>query len=120
MSQIQLYLDEDAQRASFVLALRKVEIDVITVSEAERLGYPDDQQLQWATEQRRVLYSFNVKDFNRLHTRWLAENKIHAGLIVVPRQRYSISEQLKGVLAIAATCSAEDLVNQLLYLSNYI
>lgn len=38
MSQIQLYLDEDAQRASFVLALRKAEIDVITVSEAGRIG----------------------------------------------------------------------------------
>ncbi|UBF28056.1 DUF5615 family PIN-like protein [Kovacikia minuta CCNUW1] len=120
MSQIRLYLDEDAQRGSLVVALRNSSIDVITVSEAGRLGYPDDQQLLWASEQGRSLYSFNVKDFSRLHNHLLAEENTHPGIIVVPRQRYSVGDQLRGLLTLMATKSAEDMVTQLVYLSNYI
>lgn len=120
MSQIRLYLDEDAQRGSLVVALRNSNVDVATALEAKRLGYPDDQQLLWAMEQGKVLYSFNVKDFSRLHSNLLTEGSAHAGIIVVPRQRYSVGEQLRGLLALMATRSAEDMMAQLVYLSNYL
>jgi len=120
MSQPRLYLDEDAQCSSLVVALRKANVDVITVSEVGRLGYPDDQQLTWATEQGRVLYSFNVKDFSRLHSSLLSEGTIHAGMIVVPRQRYAVGEQLYGLLSVIAAKAAEDMIAQLVYLSNYM
>ena len=120
MSQMRLYLDEDAQRGSLVAALRNSKVDVMTVSEVGRRGYSDDQQLLWATEQERVLYSFNVKDFSRLHNRLLTEENTHAGIIVVPRQRYSVGEQLRGLLKLTAARSAEDMIAQLVYLSNYI
>lgn len=109
MSQIRLYLDEDAQRGSLVIALRNSKVDVTTVSEVGRIGAPDDQQLLWATEQGRVLYSFNVKDFSHLHNRLLTEEKTHAGIIVVPRQRYSVGEQWRGLLALMRSRSAEDM-----------
>lgn len=120
MSQIRLYLDEDAQRGSLVIALRNSKVDVTTVSEVGRIGAPDDQQLLWATEQGRVLYSFNVKDFSQLHNRLLTEKKTHAGIIVVPRQRYSVGEQWRGLLALMRSRSAEDMAAQLAYLSNYM
>jgi Tfp pilus assembly protein PilZ len=67
-----------------------------------RLGYSDAEQLAWATTQGRVLYSFNVKDFCRLHAQILAEdNNHHTGIVVVPRQSYSIGDQVRGLLNIA-------------------
>lgn len=116
----QLYLDEDAMRAALVTALRNSGINVVTAAEANRLGDADEQHLRWATEQQRVLYSFNVKDFSRLHNALLAQEGSHAGIIVVPRQNYSIGAQLQGVLRLMAEKSAADLQNQLVYLSNYI
>jgi hypothetical protein len=120
MAQICFYIDEDAMRNSFVNALRNANLDVITVAEVDRLGYSDTEQLDWATEQHRVLYSFNVKDFSVLHNQRLTQDNSHAGIIVVPRQRYAIGEQLRGILNLANSLSAEEMVNQLIYLSNYI
>ena len=45
MSQIRLYLDEDAQRQALAKGLRNAGVDVITTSEANNLTRDDDQQL---------------------------------------------------------------------------
>ncbi|WP_242058682.1 DUF5615 family PIN-like protein [Microcoleus sp. FACHB-SPT15] len=47
--------------------MRNASLNVVTVADAGRLGYPDEDQLIWATEQGRVIYSFNIGDFCRLH-----------------------------------------------------
>lgn len=82
MSRIKLYLDEDAQRTDLIQALRARHIDVLTVSEANFLGQPDDFHLQFATEQDRVIFTFNRGDFFRLHTEWLKNEHHHAGIVV--------------------------------------
>lgn len=120
MSLIRLYLDEDASRAAFVKALRKNDVDVITVLDTDRLAYSDEEQLIWATQQERVIYTFNTKDFCRLHGIFIAENREHAGIIVAPRQSYSIGEQLQGVLNLIAIKSSEEMKNQLEFLGSYI
>jgi len=120
MAQICFYIDEDAMRSSFVEALRNTGLDVVTVADVSRLGCADADQLVWAAEQSRVLYSFNVKDFSALHNQILTQGNCHAGIVVVPRQRYSIGEQLRGIINLTNRFSAEEMVNQLIYLSNYI
>ncbi len=72
MSLIRLYLDEDTVRKAFVQALRENGVDVVTVSDANNLGRIDEEQLIWATEQGRVIYTFNSRDFCRLHGSFLA------------------------------------------------
>lgn len=67
MSQIRLYFDEDAGKNSLVNALRRAGVDAITTGEANNLRLPDSEQLIWATEQKRVIYTFNMGDFCRLH-----------------------------------------------------
>ena len=82
---IKLYLDEDAQdaqRTDLIQALRARQIDVVTVSDVNLLGEGDDVQLRYATEQDRVIFSFNRGDFFRLHTKLLSNNQHHAGIIV--------------------------------------
>jgi hypothetical protein len=113
-------LDEDAMRGSFVSALRASNVDVLTVSEANRKSYSDEAQLLWATSEERVIYSFNVQDFSRLHRDFLQKNLHHAGIIAVPRQRYSVGEQLRGLLKVMECLSTEEMVDQLIFLSNYI
>ncbi|WP_341735519.1 DUF5615 family PIN-like protein [Microcoleus sp. CAWBG640] len=120
MSQIRLYLDEDTLRKAFVQALRENGIDVVTVSDANNLGRIDEEQLIWATEQGRVIYTFNSRDFCRLHGSFFAVGNSHAGIIVVPRQSYSVREQLRGLLNLIGSKSAEEMMNQLEFLGTYI
>ncbi len=120
MTQIRFYIDEDAMRNSFVNALRNSGLDVLTVAEVGRLGESDATQLNWATEQNRILYSFNVKDFSSLHHQLLAQGVSHAGIIVVPSQRYSVGEQLRALLNLTNSLTTEQMVNRLVFLSNFL
>ena len=105
---------------SLIIAFRNAGLDVITVTDVERQSYSDEAQLIWATEQGRVIYSYNRRDFCRLHSEYLAAERNHAGIILLQQQRYSVGQKLKGVLKLAATLSAEEIVNQLVFLSAYI
>jgi hypothetical protein len=120
VSQIRLYLDEDSSEKSLVAAFRNVELDVVTVADVNRQSYFDEAQLIWAAEQRRVIYSYNQSDFCRLHREFLVAERTHAGIIVLQQQRYSVGQQLRGLLQLVATQSAEEMINQLVFLSAYM
>ena len=116
MNVIRLYLDEDAMDSDFVEALRLRSVDVITPADVGMLSRSDEEQLQWAFENNRVIYSFNVRDFYRLHTTWLEQGKSHPG-IILGQQGYSIGEQMRRILRIIAAKSAEEMLNQVEFLS---
>lgn len=120
MSQICFYLDEDTINAALVKALRNANLDVVTVADAGRLGYSDEEQLIWATEQGRVIYSFNIGDFCRLHRDFIAQERNHTGIVLAAQQQYSIGQQLRGLLKLSADNSSEEMANQLMFLSVYI
>lgn len=120
MSQIRFYLDEDAGKKSLANGLRNAGIDVMTTAEADRLGSSDDSQLIWATEQRRVIYSFNVGDFCRLHKAYLEQQQKHSGIVLAVKQSYAIGEQLRGLLKLVESMEAEEMANQLVFLRKYI
>ena len=90
MSRICLYLDEDTIKSALVKALRNADLDVITVADAGMLGYADEEQLIWSTEHKRVIYSFNIGDFCKLHRDYIVKEKTHTGIILAPQQQYSI------------------------------
>lgn len=119
MSEIKFYLDEDILERSFVKALRNAAIDVITTAEANNLSCSDPEQLQWATEQQRVIYSYNVGDFCRLHKFYQEQGQEHSG-IVLGKQNFSIGQQLRGFLKLIELKTAETMKNQLIFLSNYL
>lgn len=76
----------------------------------------DMAQMEYATEQGRVLYTFNVGHFCHLHTQYMAQGKRHAGIIVVSRQRYSVGEQIRRLLQLISMKSAEEMRNSLQFL----
>jgi Domain of unknown function (DUF5615) len=113
---LSLYLDEDSMARSVVAALRARGADVLTVIEAGLRGKDDQVQLQWAPTKKRAIYTFNVSDFCRLHQQYLENGAEHAGIIVVPRQRYTVKQQIRLLLNVVKTKSAEDMQNRLLFL----
>jgi len=78
---IRLYVDEDAMDKALVQALRARGIDVITALDGNMIERQDEDHLAYATAQGRVLSSFNIGDFSRLHTAFLGQGKSHAGII---------------------------------------
>lgn len=117
---IGLYIDEDSMSKSLVTALRHQQIDVVTAMDVARLACSDEEQLTWATQAGRVLYSSNITDFCRLHSQWLQEGKHHAGLILVRQQRYSLGELVKGILVVHKLYSPADVRDQLIFLSSFM
>jgi Domain of unknown function (DUF5615) len=116
---ISLYLDEDSHSSSLIHALRYRGLDVSTAREAQMLGSTDLEQLYWATAQGRVLYSFNIRDFFRLHSDYLAQGKSHAGMVLAQQQLYSIGEQMRRLLKLVAVKSAEEMIDQVEFLSGW-
>nr|WP_281357368.1 DUF5615 family PIN-like protein [Brasilonema bromeliae] len=113
-------MDEDTMKGALIQALRNADLDVVTVTDADRLGYPDEEQLIWAVEQGRVIYSFNIRDFCKLHADFVVEQRNHAGIVLAPQQQYSVGQQLRGLLKLAADKSAKEMVNQLVFLNAYV
>lgn len=119
MTSLRLFMDEDSMDRDLVEALRDRDLDVATVADAGLRRVGDRALLEYATSEGRVLYTFNVADFARIHSEWIAQGLNHAGLILGNQQRYSVGGQMRRILEIAASLSAEDMVDRLEFLSNW-
>ena len=69
-------------RQALVHAMRARGVDVTTALEEAMIHRRDEEHLDYATQQGRVLFSFNRGDFYRLHTQYLTQGKPHAGIIL--------------------------------------
>jgi uncharacterized protein with PIN domain len=117
--QIRLYLDEDAMARSLTRELRARGVDVATAISERLLGDADSVQLEFATAQGRVIYTYNVSDYARLHADYLVEGKRHAGIILVHQSRFTLGEQIRRTLRLVATLSAEEMHDRVEYLSSW-
>jgi Domain of unknown function (DUF5615) len=120
MSKILLYLDEDSMDEDFVQALKSRSVDVFTVTDAGMLHRSDEEQLDWANANGRVIFSFNARDFYKLHIVRLEQNLFHRGIILDPQQRYGIGDLMRGVLRLINSTSAEEMQGQVEFLSDWI
>lgn len=100
-----------------VNALRARGVAVTTAHDDGMIERSDEEHLEHATRQGRVLYSFNQGDFYRLHTLYLAQGKSHAGIILARQQQHSVGEQMRRLLKLIAVKSAKDMQNQVEFLS---
>ncbi len=66
---VRLYFDRHII-ARLAIDLRSRGYDVLTTEEAGLDTASDEQQLAFATAERRTILSFNIRDFAPLHTRW--------------------------------------------------
>ena len=114
---IRLYCDEDSMDRDLVRALLARGMDVTTALEENMIDRQDAEHLDYATQQRRVLLSFNRGDFHQLHTQYLSQDKLHAGIILANQQHYSVGEQMRRILRLSATKSPTDMQNRIEFLS---
>lgn len=117
---LRLFLDEDATFRSLIRALVARGLDVSNAIDAGRAGLSDAEQLEHATSEGRILYSFNIGDYHRLHTEWLEAGRSHAGLILVPQQRYSVGEQMRRTLRVNQYLTADDFRNRIEFLARWV
>lgn len=116
MSAVLLYVDEDAGEHAVVQGLRARGIDLLTTLEAGRSGTTDAEQLAFAVEQVRAIYTLNVRDFARLHHEYRQNSTDHFGIIVIPDQRYTIGEKVRKLTSFLSRVSAEEMVNRMEFL----
>ena len=119
MSQPRLYADEDAMRRSLVFALRARNVDVLTALEADMINRGDEDHLAVATASGRVLYSYNIADYCVIHQAWISQQRLHAGIIVSPQQRFSQGEELRRLMRLLGGVTAEDMRNRIEFLSSW-
>ena len=119
MSQVRLYFDADSMQRGVLAGLRARGVDATTALEGGMADRSDEEQLEFARSQGGVLFTFNASDFCRIHAELLAEGKSHAGIVVAPQQRYSIGERVRRLLKLLAAKTAEDMQNQLEFLSQW-
>ena len=110
MSQsINFYTDEHVARA-VVRGLRQRGVDVLTVLEAGLIGASDEEQLEYANAEGRVIFTQD-DDFLRLH----AAGVDHAG-IVYARQHTSISDIIFGLMLIYQVLEPEEMIGHVEFL----
>ena len=115
--QIKFYMDEDSMDRDLVRALQARGVDVTTALAEDMINRDDFEHLDYATAHERVLVTFNIRDFYALHRQYLSESKSHGGMILVRQQQYSVGEQMRRILKLIAAKSAEDMQNQVEFLS---
>ena len=119
MSALKLHLDEDADSHALLNALRQRGLDVSSSRELALLQCSDEEQLTWAFEQRRAIYTYNASDFCRLHSEFIRRGRHHAGIIIGDQQVLSIGEVTRRLLRISEARAAADMGDNLEFLSNW-
>lgn len=77
----------------------------------------DRAHLMFATSERRVLYTFNIRDFYSLHSQFLAAGESHCGVILAQQQQFSVGEQARRLFKLIAVKSAEEMESRAEFLS---
>ncbi len=108
-NRIKFYLDEHVSKA-IAKGLERRGVDVITVVEAELLGATDEEHLERAKSENRIIFSQD-DDFLRLH----AAGNEHAG-IVYAHQGKAMGTIISGLMLIYQALEPENMINHVEYL----
>ncbi|MBD2297325.1 DUF5615 family PIN-like protein [Nostoc sp. FACHB-87] len=109
-----LYIDENVHRG-ITIGLRMRGVDVLTVQEDQRTGFPDPLILDRATELERVLFSQD-EDFLAEANRRQGEAIDFAGVIYAHKLRVSVGDCVRDLEIIAKAADPEELKNCIQYL----
>jgi predicted nuclease of predicted toxin-antitoxin system len=78
--------------------LRKAGHDVEAVADrTDLIGRNDRIVLEVATHEGRAVVTDNIKDFRPLAAEWLAQGRVHAGLILLPSARTRTRDAMAAI-----------------------
>ncbi|MEA5577149.1 DUF5615 family PIN-like protein [Anabaena sp. UHCC 0451] len=104
------HLDENVSQA-IADGLRRRGIDVTTSPEQNLIGKSDEEQLNFAGSQKRVIFTQDT-DFFRIHNQDIS----HYGIVYCQQKSKSIGEILQGLMLIWQVLEVEEMINHLEYL----
>lgn len=84
MPRVRVYLDENIP-VSLYGYLRQRHITVTTAQQEQTRGFPDDEQLRYATSRGLALLTTNMRHFHLWHREFRANGWEHGGIITVPQ-----------------------------------
>ena len=102
-----------APRLADFLKLRDYDVSSCHREGRADRGISDEDQLAFATAQDRAIYTFNVRDFRRLHHRWQAAGRDHAGIIVSEDLNHDLTEMMRRLRVHMDTVEARTQRNQI-------
>lgn len=107
----EIYLDECVDHR-LARRLDARGIDATTAVAEGTLGYDDESQLLFAARLGRVILTHNQRHFQRLHTRFAADGRTHAGIMLIPNGPLALVELRAAMLVawIAGLASTESLL----------
>lgn len=83
---MRLLLDAHISGRVIAEALRERGHDVRAADEERALdGWDDEQLLELAVAEERIMVTFNVRDFPRIVSEWAAAGRHHAGCLIIIR-----------------------------------
>ncbi len=114
---IKLYLDENVPEA-IAMALRLRGYDVMTVREAGRKSLSDAEQLKYASSENRVVFTFNIADFYKIHSEFIKKGFNHNDIIL--SKQHSIGVIVKALLKLLSNINSKNIRNNIIWLTDWI
>ena len=111
---LSFFFDECVNEA-LALVLRAHGIDVVTTTDLRRKGMRDAEQLQYATQQGRVIYSTD-RDFLRLAHQWLADGLSFPGIVYHLPGKLSFRDSVEALLLVNAFFEPAEMQNRIEFL----
>ncbi|MFN0146880.1 MAG: DUF5615 family PIN-like protein [Dehalococcoidia bacterium] len=118
MNEKSLYFDHDSADGQLLQALRRRGFDCLTSIAAEMERATDEEQLQFASGDGRVLVTANQGDFVRLHWQFVGGGRHHAG-IVIADQRLSLSHRIQALASLFDQAPPLERRDQIWFLSSW-
>jgi len=114
---IRLYLDEDVHE-DIAAALILRGYDVETTKEAGNKGLSDIDQLKYASSENRVIFTFNIADFYKIHSDFIKRGLNHNGVIL--SKQLPIGKIVKALLKLLSSINPEKFRNNVVWLSDWV
>ncbi len=116
MPEPRLHLDADASSKALHAALVELGHDVTRTPEIWMpMDATDDLQLLGAAAQRRVIFTFNIRDFMALAARY----PHHSGIILAAQASWTLSDLIGALDRALSATEAEDWTGQVRWLNDW-
>lgn len=111
-------LDEHLSPISARICLERYQLDVVSVDELGRKRRTDEEQLEFAAGEGRVIVTQDRSDYAGLTLRFADEGRSHAGVLVLPSSLRP--EDVAGIAAVIARYDREHLSGMPPYMLDFL
>lgn len=114
-----VYLDDDSGDTAIADGLLADGVDLVRSADVGMRGRQDEEQLELATREGRVLVTANRGDFLRLHRDWMRAGRSHAGLVIIIQGQFSVGERLRRFRSLLEGRTAAQMTDAVEWLSDW-